>query len=482
VTVKTVIPQSVRYDLVLTALSPISHHDAAKQDDSNRMLFNRQKLLIPAPTEQTRPAQDQIDWICKANPVPADMRPIVESLDFPTFVGTALVRLFIGEYGSRSGGDGEGLFSGAERYGRLEPRVATAASGTSTLRGFWDRLCSQMGVGIHSGVLDTRLVALLGLPAGVRRLVLRALVEHSRTTVLVARSWLSVQKLADPRYAEKAGQATISRSEPDGVMSYAAESIELGSSLAQVVDVPCVSPNSARHQLVRAPAWRHLARRLGLAGHVRPGQGDLPPGVEAIFVNCGNIRAGAKQEGAAFALAAEIRERYPSLDLLGGVTDTFDLGASALRVNAWVVCRENARALGGHAERLPAASVSVFDMVDDVTHTRQQHRGEGQMIYSFETLLAGAQLLVRLSVDPFARSVTHGALVCALREVTKGSVVGGQGARGFGAMDIEIAAVPEGVDSEAAAAEYESYIDLNADALLDGLDTGKMGTTKVVLS
>lgn len=439
-------------------------------------------MLLPLPSDRTLPSQEVVTGICRMNAVPSDLAPIAETLTFPQFIASALLRLFIEEYGRKNGGEGEGLFSGVDRYGRLEARVKTSATSASSLLGFWDRLCQQMGVGMHSAGIDGRLGVLFGVPKGLGMLVLRACVEHSRTTVMVARTWSTLTKGQSAAYAEAAGMTQVEAGST--VLDFKAASIEMGSGSAQVVEAPCVSANGIRRVMVRNPAWYHLARHLGIEA-ASPGSGDVPPGVEAIFVNGGNIQAGAKQEQNSYALSAELRKLYPSLDLLGGVCDSFDIGASLVRVNASIVSRET-KDLGSLSEKagaLPSASVSIFDMIDDVTHTRQAHKGHGQMIYSFETLLKGAQIEVRIDVDPFTQEKTLGALHCALSEYMGGApVAGGQSARGFGSMSVEVLESPEGVGVEAAAQAYEDYLVSHREALLDGMVTGKMGTPKKVLS
>jgi hypothetical protein len=267
-------------------------------------------------------------------------------------------------------------------------------------------------------------------------------------------------------------------------LSYDVAHITAGSEVAHVVEVPTVSGNSVRHQTVREPGWRHLCRHLGINAAL-PGQGSLPPGVEAIFANGGNIAAGATAPSNAWGLAQEIRAAHPLLDLLGGVTDSFDLGAGRLKVATHLVCLENARALAGSpAGKLPAATVSVFDMLDEVTLTRQAtDRGVGQMIFTFEALCPGTPILVRLSLDPFAAPLTHGALLAALTEYVDGEpVTGGQSARGFGWVEADIVATPPDIDVPGLVGAYETYIADNRDALLEGMRTGTLGAAKVVLT
>ena len=202
-----------------------------------------------------------------------------------------------------------------------------------------------------------------------------------------------------------------------------------------------------------------------------------------MFYNGGNIESGAKQPSGTFGLAVAIRGAYPLLDLVGGVTDSFDVGESRLQIASWLVCRENAAALAGTpAEDLPAARLSVFDMMDDVTITRHAGQvGEGQMIVGFESLCAGAQAFVRLSLTPHSDPLTHGALIDAVEAWrSNDGTIGGGAARGFGYCTAEWLRRHE--DADAYRQVYLDYIAENADALREGLIDGTLTTKSVVLT
>lgn len=472
----SVVPTALTYDLLLTLATPASHHDPADQTDSNRQLFNRQKHLLPIAASPAMPDQASVDDLCEAHPVPGDIADVFGDLSFAEFSATALVRLFIDLYNSP---DGEGLFGGLERYRFLETRLHAAAVVSPTLRSLWNRLCDGLQVGIHGSAHDAVLFGLLSQPPGMQQLVLRALADEYRSVVALARLWHTTAKLQDERYADRIGVPVGAGSR---VLTFDATRIPAGSDRAAVVEVPAVSGNSLRHQVVREPAWQHLCANLGLA-ETEPGKGPVPPGVEALFYNGGNIQAGSKQPSNTHALAQRARALYPVLDLLGGVTDSFDLGESRLSVAGWLVCRENRTAFAGSsAYDLPAAEVSAFDLLDDVTLTRQAGRtGLGQMIYSFETLCAGAQVLCRLSLAPWTAYPTRGALVAAVDwYLANIPNVGGQSARGFGHVTGEWLGCPEG--SAGAKAEYEGYLSANRMALVEGLMGGTLGTGARILT
>lgn len=473
----TVYPKAQVYDLLLTAINAISHHDPATTNDSNRNLFNRQAQLVTQATGPVMIDQQVIDEITRANQLPAELADIFRDITFPEFMGVCLVKRFLDTYNSV---DGLGLFTGMERYARLEDRLCQAATVSRTLSAFWDRLVRLLRMPIHGGEADRELLTLLrATPLSVQRLVLRSLTENYRSAVALGRLWHSEAKLNSPEYAATIGRAPITQLVH---LYWPAESLTLAATGARVMEIPAVSGNSLRHQVVREPAWLHLCQWLDLEP-AEPGRGPIPPGVEAIFSNGGNIVSGAKSPSTAFNLAARIRTLYPTLDLLGGVTNSFDLGESRLRVAGWLICAENREALrDSPAYDLPAATISVFDMLDDVTLTRHATMaGLGQMIYSFETLLAGAQVLCRLVLTPFTPRNTRGALVAAVETfMADDGQIGGQGRVGYGWTTGRWLRRPDG-DADVRS-EYEAYLTSHRELLTMGLRDGTLGTGSVVVS
>lgn len=471
-------PRAIVCDVLLTLTSAASHHDPAIQDDSNVLHFNRQKQLLPTGALGQQANAEEVRTFAAAHPCPADVAELAADLPFPTFVAVALARLFLDLYNAS---EGTGVFSGMERYERLEARLRSAAIRAVTLRGLWDRLCDSLRVPIHPSDADRALARFWALPRGTQESALAAVTREYRTVVAIARLWHSQAKLQVAEYAEKAGQEQAA---PSIVVERAdvheEDTRDFLPGLA-VVEVPAISANTVRHELVRAPGWTHFAGALGFV-EAEPGFGIIPAGAEAIFVNGGNIRSGSKQPSNPFVLANEARRRYPLLDLLGGVTDSFDLGESRLQVGSWLVCRENRVALAGTtAEFEPAADVSAFDLLDEVTHTRQAtDKGVGQMIYTFETLCAGAVVLARLSLSPYTPELARGALAAALQTFADGvPTIGGQAARGFGWCDVCRGRLEEIDDCLPV---YEAYLEAHAEELRRGLVDGTLGTGTRVLS
>jgi hypothetical protein len=208
--------------------------------------------------------------------------------------------------------------------------------------------------------------------------------------------------------------------------------------------------------------------------------------VEAMFVNGGNIESGAKSPASPHAIAAKIRTAYPVLDLVSGTTRSFWLGTSKLSLVNYLVCRENAGDLmGTPVEKSPMIGASCFDLLRQETETRRAiERGDsakesGQMIQNFETVVRGAQIYLKLMLDPHTNDLTKGAFVAALDTyLSNAPVLGGQKARGKGFVDGEI--LTDLPDVDRLLAGYEDYLIANRDELRMGLVSGQMMTGAVV--
>jgi len=161
--------------------------------------------------------------------------------------------------------------------------------------------------------------------------------------------------------------------------------------------VPSISENALRAVLFRNPLHDDLLSRLAI------GRGDLPQSVVNLLFSGGNMAAGSKAPGDEMTLGHQVKRLYPSLDLLGGAVDGFILPRSRLRMAAWLVAREYAPALRLIAPDLVAEAegISAYDMLTEETRTRGTgaESDGNQMLYTYETLAAGAKLLVEVSID-----------------------------------------------------------------------------------
>lgn len=470
---------STRAQLLLTLTQPMSHCDPAVQDKSNRKTFNRQGVLMARSAAIERVPQPEIDAVAAAHPVPGDIAPDLQTLTYPEFVAVALVRMFIDAYNGHNDGDGAGLFSGTKRYERLTARVGQAAIATTTLRAWRARLTGTMLVPVHGGDDDRDLYGLLSLSPATQAAVRAVLLESAADVVGIARMWHTAVKQQSAAYAKKAG---TEQSAPSVPLKWDAADIPAMGAGAMMIELPTFQGNSARHQIVREPGMLHLMKHLGI-DFAFPGAGCLPEGVEAIFANGGAIAGGVSEPSGSHGLAWQMRETFPLLDLLGGCANAFTLGTSRLAISARLVCAENAPAFTGTpAADLPNATLSAFEMLDEVTHTHMASRhGIGQMIQGGEVLAEGSQFVATMTLAPFTPDLTKGALMAAVETYLMNNPhIGGLRRVDFGAVRGEwLTPIENGMGLQV---EYEAYLSENQEVLREGLMAGTMGTGAGVLA
>lgn len=459
------------FELVLTAREPISHHDPKTGNDSNTLTFLRQKQFVKREPSDTPVFRHLVERICEQNQMTETVDAVTGRLNMPEWLSAAYIRLLLDIHNV---GDGDGLLSGMERYRMLENRLQTSATKCHSLHQLWSIITTELQLGMHAVRFDEQITAFWTLPPSIQYEMLTVMSKQHRAVSTIARLWHDRNKSQDQEYCVKAGKEFLPESY--SVRSFTDDDVPEPQDKI-VLNVPAISVNGLRHQLVREPAFLHLCDKLGIEPAAR-GEGELSVGAESIFYNGGNIRAGATQPSNSFMLAGEIRKAYPSLDLLGGVTSSFDIGESKLKMSAWIVCAENADNLPESLRSTAQAQTSVFEMLDTVTRTRMATvSGEGQMIYNYEVLVAGTQIYVELTLTPYTTPLTRGALAAALDYyIANDNIVGGQSARGHGSVTVErLTEVPSGKD------EYETYLTENADKLRAGMTDGTLCSSAQVV-
>ncbi len=238
------------------------------------------------------------------------------------------------------------------------------------------------------------------------------------------------------------------------------------------VRVPDVSENALRSVIFRRTLHDHLVGALGI------GKGELPQAVVNLLYSGGNLASGAKQSGNVLELGSRVRELYPTLELLGGATDSFVLSKSALRIAAWPVGREYARPISlvapGEAVAQEAESFSVFELLSEeirVRGTGAESSGN-QMLYAYETLAAGTQVLVEVTLDALASPAAEAAAALALARWD--GYFGGQGRQGRGRIVVETIGEPTPTDA------YLAHIENHRDEMREGLVSGMLGTERAL--
>jgi len=212
-----------------------------------------------------------------------------------------------------------------------------------------------------------------------------------------------------------------------------------------------------------------------LLARLQIGRGELPQAVVNLLFSGGNMAAGSKAPGDEMTLGHQVKKLYPSLDLLGGAVDGFILPRSRLRMAAWLVAREYLPALSLIAPELAdeAASVSAYDMLAEETRTRGTgaESAGNQMLYTYETLAAGAKLLVEVTLDPHTPDATRASLAHSIAYWD--GYIGGQGRQGRGRMAVLASDLPE-------ATPYLEHIEEYSEPMRQGLTTGGLGTAKLL--
>lgn len=482
------------YGLLLTALEPISHHDPSTGKGGNTLTFLRIPKIVSYQFEDTPVYQHLIDRICEQHPMHETIQELTSRLTMIEFLNIAFVRVFIDAFNSR---DGAGLFEGMARYEMLDKRLEVSSVKSDTLFTLWSQLCNSLNVPLQAMKHDELITTFFTLPPSVQYQMLAVMSRDHRSIVTLARLWHTLNKGLDRQ--ERDEQSSMFAPKMFTAQYDVSSLPELPTQ--NVLNIPTVSSNSIRHQLVRGPAMLDFFERIGLDPQF-PGEGELEIAVENLFDTGSNIKSGTKmikvpeaemskllamfgnggiKEGGsseaarAFYLASQVRQHYPTLDLLGGVCNAFDLGESRLQVSSWLVCRENRDALPSEIAIRPNAQLSAFDMLTEIIRTHQAYQDQGQMIYNYEALIAGTEVYTRFMLTPFTVKTTEGALLSALEYyIDHNPVIAGQAARGHGHVNVEVLTP---FDKKAVSA-YREYLDNNWEKLRGWLLDGSLGVGK----
>lgn len=228
--------------------------------------------------------------------------------------------------------------------------------------------------------------------------------------------------------------------------------------------IPCITGNSMRHSLREAAAWftLHLLN-IDLYG--------LSPAAQHVLMSGGALgKDSATMDVDSYRKLSEL---FPSLTMFGGG----GIGAALVRGNlavdyALLCCRQNARRISllcpeltelmqnrpraedfteirqgvrHDARRHPATrhllgQESMRAWENERGNTAEQNREEGststQMIYSFESICAGAQWYWSTTLI-LGTPLEHSLLMCTLLSLAKQGRIGGKGNTGHGRVHIK---------------------------------------------
>lgn len=237
-----------------------------------------------------------------------------------------------------------------------------------------------------------------------------------------------------------------------------------------VDDLPDVSENAVRHVLFREPLANHLF------ANVKPE--NPTKAAVTTFYNGGNMND--KSFGDENTLAKQVFTMFPSIELLGGAVNNFIFPRSALKL----VCLPIAKEYKPYLESLlddqqmelvkDSFKLSISgDLLKEETRMKssETNQPENLKIYKYEVLAAGAQFFVRAALSPFTSDLAKSALGLALEQWD--GFFGGMARQGRGLCRIDAANFPS-------SGLYHNYVVDNAEALKNAIESGTLGSNKVL--
>lgn len=460
--------------LKLTALTPIAHGEAGASSTgpNNTTLFNRQlqRLSKEAVGATEDEAKNAIAALLTTLPLDESLFPLMESLK-----GSELVAaLFVAQVPLCFGGEGEGLFAGMERYRFLSTRLADGSKCTSTLPELWNYISRKLQLPMFPTQHFDIMRCFFTLPKAIQGQAIQAISKALELVVMSAR--LIAETIKSDCKAKKDDTPTLFA---PAIYQASAEQIEeltRPKAEAVVMPVPSISGNALRHCMIREPGANRLIAELGLQPYTNKLVDEhLTIGVTRFLYSGGQLQAKAKSPSKYDLLEADLRQRYPIVDAVGGSTDSWLMTESACKVAGWVVCEENNRATQAIAGI--ESKVSIFDYLSEETKTRAGIGGKdkesGQMIFSYEVLAAGLPVVVEVSFNPFSQPLTIGAVWQAVQDWSvQGGIVGGRSQIGHSRFAMEVLSGDYAEQGQA----YLSYLAESRDELRSGLLDATFGT------
>ena len=384
-----------------------------------------------------------------------------------------IMSCFAASYPLFYGGDGAGLFAGISRYQYLASRLEDGLKTQSTFAGLWNFVSKKLGLGMPSAQHFDKLRAFFVLPKSVQAAAIKDTANRLELIVMAGRAIADSIKELDKEKKDTGKPYSPSDAQIESLVSEGQDQM--------VVSVPSVSGNSIRHSVLREPSANRLLTELGLEPYSDMTSAEaLGFGVTRMLYHGGHIAAKAKAPRNASVLEAIARQKYPSLDALGGSTDAWLMSASKVKVAAWIVCEENNQALEAIAGI--QSSTSIFDLLSEQTYTRSGFGGSdkesGQMIYTTEVLAKGVEILLELSFTPFTSNIVKGAVYQAYADwLDSGGTLAAKSAIGHSKFSGNLV---EGEQYTEEAKQYLSYLKKEKEALRAGLLDGTFGSGGVL--
>jgi len=470
-------PQTDRILLHLELTTSLAHGEAGanRVGPSNLSLLHRQLALLPVSASASLAGDPLLRISATLNLflVGDQVLPFLDALDGPQVLACLLVSLFPQIY-SGEDGEGVGLFSGMQRYQYLSTRLGDAVVSCTTLGELWAVVSRHLGLPHPVEEWHAPLLALCTLLPQTQAAVMHALRQTLPLLMMGGREIAESVKCCNPRYATRASRPLQQAVVPT-LSDAQRATFQQALPERQAVLLPALSGNALRHVLLRAPGAVRLLQALGLD----PQHDAVPVGVERFLFGGGNTAAKVSTPSNADLLETTVRARYPFVDALGGAVDRFLFSRSQVAIASWIVCREHNAATEEIAGL--TSQVSLLDTIYEETRTRAGIGGKdaasGQMIFSYEVLPLGTQVLVEIRFQPWTSPRTKGAMQQAVQDwYASGACLGAKNAQGHGVCRVLRAELPYAQE----AADYLISLETEREALAAGLRDATFGTGMVL--
>lgn len=489
----------------LNAHTPIAHGDPGAVATGNETPFRLTPVLYPRPTTATRVRNDQepvgmetaeeartrslveaeeaITDLARHYPLSLSLARSLADLTPEEFCAAAFLRSIIEKLNRLNGGDGDGLFSGRERYDLLLRRLNICAGKfNSSLFSLYASLLKELQI---ETVLDMReeLPLYTALPRAVQLAIIKMLTSEAQSCITMARYWIDQDR-------KDAAGALPDYYDPTGRV--AGSSLELAEAL-----VPTISADALRHSSLRQILADHLLEVCGL-GSVEQAviKRLVPPHVSMLLNNGGNVAAGKSAPDNSEALNVAMKRVFPSLELLGGCVPTHIFNG-ALSLAQWTLClqmNQFTEPLGWSSDVDASTLLYTSDNTRQTPPGMEHSKENGQMITGATLMKAGSSILAQYRFAPFTSLLARGAAYFGFqRWLALGGYVGGKHNVGLGQMRLDelrffndpgesLAEEQIQADFEQAGLAYAEYVERHAEELADALQSGSLGCPKPPVS
>ena len=496
---------------LVRSTAPTAHGDPGTTNTGNTSPFRNRGLLLHkdgvgggdfnAERNSVENIERAVAAFARFFPIPFDIEaPLYDTLsqqDAADFVASAFLFSLIVRMRGLNAGQGEGLFSGVDRYNKLVSRLGLVAgmhpdSLSSYLADLLNALQIEDGL-FHAG--EQVLLYLFALPIKFQQQVIARLGKKAAALVHgTARTWAEImleywRERDLPRFAfdEQVAALAVAYYDPTG-------HVQEISHTEIVTKAVHISENSLRHQL-RDTLRNHLLQELGYAPPDNQAIPELlmgspiPIWFGMALSNGGNVGKGATTPPNSAAIEYAFRRTFPAMDALGGSLPNFIMSKSNFSMFNFVLCRQNNPVTRRFADGHFVSDIDSNALIDPTVFVRgvetgaERSKENGQMIAGADMLIAGSQMLITFSFAPNTSDLTRGSIYFAFERwlTIEGGQVGGYVQRGAGGhfqlieQGVEPDCIWAGDSPHELSQLYQAYVQSNADKLRAAIGNGTFG-------